>query len=721
MQGLKLFSNSNKFPRNEAKAIRKILPLVLLALILCPPRVKAVETHDAARFPVGFEGQQALTEPSLRQAANAEISRFYQHDHRRADADDAAFQMEQLYRCSGFAFAAVHYRYATVLGKPGLLFTIVEGPVVKLEAIRLRGNSTYAESMLQPFYPGQHKGPLGFGRIVFNRSVIDSGASALRDFYLSEGFLEVKLDPPQYDFSPDQRRVIVTQVIHEGIHYVIRGVEYAGDLLAKLSPDMSGIKHDFIGKPYYRRQALALSDQLLQLYGDKGYVDATVTVDAKLNSATGQAVLYACILSGLPITLTRVDVIGNTVTQSSFIISRLPLIPGQPLRLSQKSQGFSNLYATGLFSKVDLSLEKTANPREKILQVMVDELPFKEFYVEAGYGSYEWFRLLAGFKEKNVFGTGRIFRTEAGASFKGEDALVGLTDPWFLNTEITGDLSVFYHRRKEPEAISQDYGSTVLFTKKFFEHGFLSLGYTLLSTHLLDVQADVDLKGAATDYPTGAIILQTYFDTRNNVLYPSAGQKVSFSSEFSNPDFGGQMAYSRFTFGAQGYLAVTGSSVLALRYDTGLIIPGEGLDAIPLNLRFYNGGGNSVRSFQEHALGPVDPQGEHTGGLASNVLNLEWRQHLAGDMGINFFFDTGNVAPNRSREQAGVPLYATRAELIQAVFSDYFTDFRSALGVGLEYLLPIGPARLDFGLNPSPSSARKEALYTIHFSVGMVF
>ncbi|NTV52526.1 MAG: BamA/TamA family outer membrane protein, partial [Candidatus Firestonebacteria bacterium] len=90
-------------------------------------------------------------------------------------------------------------------------------------------------------------------------------------------------------------------------------------------------------------------------------------------------------------------------------------------------------------------------------------------------------------------------------------------------------------------------------------------------------------------------------------------------------------------------------------------------------------------------------------------------------VGVNFFFDSGNVAPNRSRDRVGVPSYDTRSELLAATFSDYFTDFRSALGVGLEYFLPIGPARLDFALNPGASGARKEAPYALHFTIGMVF
>jgi outer membrane protein assembly complex protein YaeT len=716
MRGRKLFSNLN----NPSRTIF-FLTLLALAVFTQPVWAAGPNSETQADFPIGFEGQKAITEPSLKEAAAAELSSFYKNGLRRADADDAAFQMERLYRQSGFAFAKVSYRYAPVLGKPGLLFTLSEGPRVELQTISLTGNSAYAAAVLLPFYEGKHSGFPGLGRMIFNKTEIDSGASGIHDYYLSEGYLEVTLDPPQYEFSPDRSRVTVKQIIHKGVRYLIHDIAYTGDLLEKLQPSLEEIKLEITEKPFYRRQELALKDRILQLYGDEGYADATVTVEASLNSTTGQVSLQARIRSGLLITLTQVEVFGNTVTQTPFILSRLPAKPGQLLRRNQTNQGFSNLYATGLFSKVDLSLEKNGNPRERILQVAVYEVPYKELFFEAGYGSYEWLRILAGFKEKNIFGTGRIFRTEAGASFKGENTLIGLTDPWFLNTEVTGDLSVFYRRREEPEYISQKFGSTAQFSKQLFEHMYLSLGYTLDSTHLFNLQADADLQGIVANYQTGAIILQTYYDTRNNALYPSAGQKTSFSSEFSTPVFGSQITYNRFTFGTQWFLPITASSVLALRYDTGLIVPGEGLDVIPLDRRFYNGGANSVRSFQENEPGPVDPQGGHPGGLANNVVNLEWRQHLAGDVGINLFFDTGNISPNRSREQVGVPIYTTRAELMQAVFSDYFADFRSALGVGLEYFLPIGPARLDFGFNPNPSTTPKEAAYALHFSIGMVF
>jgi outer membrane translocation and assembly module TamA len=42
------------------------------------------------------------------------------------------------------------------------------------------------------------------------------------------------------------------------------------------------------------------------------------------------------------------------------------------------------------------------------------------------------------------------------------------------------------------------------------------------------------------------------------------------------------------------------------------------------------------------------------------------------------------------------------------------------IGIGLRYLLPFGPARLDFAHNPGPSFAAKRD-WAIHFGFGFTF
>jgi outer membrane translocation and assembly module TamA len=51
--------------------------------------------------------------------------------------------------------------------------------------------------------------------------------------------------------------------------------------------------------------------------------------------------------------------------------------------------------------------------------------------------------------------------------------------------------------------------------------------------------------------------------------------------------------------------------------------------------------------------------------------------------------------------------------------SDPWDNFRPAVGVGIRYGLPVGPARLDVGFNPAKRD--DENRYALHFAIGMPF
>ena len=153
-----------------------------------------------------------------------------------------------------------------------------------------------------------------------------------------------------------------------------------------------------------------------------------------------------------------------------------------------------------------------------------------------------------------------------------------------------------------------------------------------------------------------------------------------------------------------------------MRYRTGLIVPGkEDFDDLPLAERFFNGGENTVRSFKQSDLGPQD-NGDPVGGLAYNVINIELRQRLIGNLTGSLFLDLGNVSPDRSLEK-----YDSKSDIMSDTFSEYFENFRPGVGFGLQYQLPVGPARLDFAFNPDRDSDRGEDFFVFHFSVGMAF
>jgi outer membrane protein assembly factor BamA len=224
-----------------------------------------------------------------------------------------------------------------------------------------------------------------------------------------------------------------------------------------------------------------------------------------------------------------------------------------------------------------------------------------------------------------------------------------------------------------------------------------------------------------TDYDYASLKAQATYDSRSDLFFPLRGQRSFISAEYADSFLGSDITLTRLTGGVRFFYSLTNSTVLAMRYRTGLIIPGKDDFIPPIAERFFNGGENTVRSFRQSELGPKDANGEPTGGLANNVINIELRQQLIGNLTGSLFFDYGNVSPNRTREERGKPTYDSRSDIMSDTFNEYFKDFRPGVGFGLQYQLPVGPARIDFAWNPDQDTDRDEDFFVFHFSVGMAF
>ena len=121
--------------------------------------------------------------------------------------------------------------------------------------------------------------------------------------------------------------------------------------------------------------------------------------------------------------------------------------------------------------------------------------------------------------------------------------------------------------------------------------------------------------------------------------------------------------------------------------------------AIPIDERFFIGGSTTVRSFAERDLGPHDPRGNSIGGEYYTIFNLEYTFPIYGELLGAVFVDAGNLLTDARQPS--------------------LNDMRYAIGLGLRYNLPIGPVRLDYGINPSPGE--NEDFGAFHFSFGFAF
>ena len=98
-------------------------------------------------------------------------------------------------------------------------------------------------------------------------------------------------------------------------------------------------------------------------------------------------------------------------------------------------------------------------------------------------------------------------------------------------------------------------------------------------------------------------------------------------------------------------------------------------------------------------FGPHDRGGFPIGGEFYTIFNVEYTFPIFGELQGAIFTDAGNLLPDADNPG--------------------FNDMRYAIGAGLRYKLPIGPIRLDYGVNPDPKP--REDFGAFHFSFGFAF
>jgi outer membrane protein insertion porin family len=677
------------------------------------------ETKNENSYKILFKGNAVMSETALRRAAAAELEAFEKEGHRPADIDDAAFQMQIAYRKGGYAFAAVDYQIVTKEGVTTITFLISEGPRVIIRSIIPVGNKAFDDDVLKAYFEKDRAGFLHLGKLLFVRSDVEAAVDEIHERYIMHGYLDAAVEDPHLQFNADRSRVDITVRITEGVRYAVHRIDFRGDVLSAVQGDLDKLRRELIGEPYFNRQKLILQAGILEIYGNTGYPEATVEIERRSTGEPGQVVLDAFIHSGLQITIAAVEIRGNQRTHSDFIRNRIKLKPGDRYDLALQKESFRDLYRTGIFSKVDFELEKTDDPAKRVLVVKVEETLAKEVFFEPGWGSYEKLRLRVGFQEKNLFGTGRVFRTQATGSLKAQTLSSNLSDPFFLNTDIKADLTAFYNHRQEPSFTRRDIGITFALSRNLAENLLSSAEYMIRTTDITGVDRFEEKSEGTYDY--ASLKGQVTYDTRNDIFFPTTGQRMFAAAEQADTLLGSGINLTRLTAGARIFFHLAKNSVLGARYSAGLLLPGPGEVTLPVSERFFNGGENTVRSFKEAELGPKDPSGDPTGGYGFNVFNLELRQRLIGNLIGTVFFDYGNIAPNRSREDLGLPPYDSRSEVVSDTLDDFFRDFRPGVGFGLQYLLPVGPARFDFAFNPDRKSERDEDFFVFHFSVGTAF
>ncbi len=164
-------------------------------------------------------------------------------------------------------------------------------------------------------------------------------------------------------------------------------------------------------------------------------------------------------------------------------------------------------------------------------------------------------------------------------------------------------------------------------------------------------------------------------DRSDSVLNPTRGWKVNLDVQPTVVTGESNLAFVRTLGQASGYLPLDhkANTVLAARVRLGSILAASVPD-VPAPLRFFSGGGGSVRGYTYQGIGPRFPNGAPDGGAGLFETSLELRRNLVGPWGVAAFLEGGSISRDPAPD---------------------FTHTEWAAGVGVRYRLGFAPLRAD--------------------------
>jgi translocation and assembly module TamA len=241
-----------------------------------------------------------------------------------------------------------------------------------------------------------------------------------------------------------------------------------------------------------------------------------------------------------------------------------------------------------------------------------------------------------------------------------------------------------------------DTGATL--ERKLARHwrGGLGVGFTLTET-------DDELSGNS-QYGLLSFPGFVEYDSRRNVLDPKRGifANVTVTPYTETFGDGGQFLKTQGTFqtyiSAPKRVSIPLSPTLALKVAGGTITGGDGQD-VPADIRFYAGGGGSVRGYGYQTLGPR-VNNVVVGGSSFVAGSAEARLRFTEEFGGVVFMDAGNAFTDTAPDE--------QAKLYTSV------------GIGARYFTSIGPIRADLAI-PMNGKDIGAAGYALYISIGQSF
>ena len=598
-----------------------------------------------------------------------------------------------------------------------------------------------------------------FGR---SEGYLDAGqlqadALRLRAFYYERGYRQAEVAPEVVPGEEaDEVRVVFR--ITEGPPVRVARVEVAGapeGIPLRSLPLRVGERFDLLVRE-------AARDTLLGRLRNHGYPRAQVLLGSRIpaDSPLSATVTYDVVPGGHA-RIGAIEIIGTEESSPELIRRMLAFEEGDVYDRSAILESQRNLYGLQIYRHAEIRTDLEAQPDSVVpVTIQVAEGPMRRVRVGGGVNTVECVNVEGRWTSRNFMGDGRRLevRGRVGNLLVPEceqyldrlwtlddayEQVTGLasadfTQPWFFGPRNSIGAGLFVERRSLPEVFVRSAVGGYVSVGRRVGGGTLTLGFRPELTELR-TEGDLffcvsfiacayeDIQVLRDPHWLSPLTLSYARERTDDIFTPSSGYVLRADLEHAADYTGSDFAYTRLLAEGSTYAGRQGGVVLATRVRAGIGWPAEdpGTGILRLNpqKRFFAGGANSVRGFSPFRRGPtvltVDAvewladmdAGEGAGCSVAAINDRSCSPSPLGSRpGAFEVRPAGGEVLLEGNIELRFPLPLGGGKLRGAAFLDAgqvwatagvfdLSEVAATPGVGLRYLSPVGPIRVDAGFN----------------------
>jgi outer membrane protein insertion porin family len=597
---------------------------------------------------------------------------------------------------------------------------------IQVKSLTFNGVKQVEASALKDALATKAGSKLPWGRKeYFDRQAFEADLMRITAFYRDRGFPDARVRSFDVKLNDAQDAVSIVVDISEGEPITVASIDLTGfDVLT--DAQRRGLRSSLplkTGQPLDRQLAVATRERALNVLKDAGYPYATVAMHPEDAGPRKEAIH----LEATPGTLAhfgQIDIRGESSVGEDVIRRELTFKSGDKYTRADLRESQQKLYGLELFQFVNIeSLEdKDFQMAVVPVRVTVGESKHQKVTTGLGYGSEEKARAQLRWDHVNFLGGARQLGFEGRWSSLDRGIRTDFTEPYLLSPKLSLRFEGQAWQAAEPAYSQNTVGGRAIVKHQNSAQTFWTVSLideyehsTISNDALSDfsvrnnlIALGLDPRTGSTTGTLGAVAFEISRNTSNNLLDPRDGYMATAHVEDAGRLLWGTYRYFLATAEGRAYLPIGRTLVWANRVNVGAIDPaGNDSFNVPFHKRFFLGGASSVRGWGRFELSPLSTFGFPIGGLSMFEGSTEARVPLRGKLGAVAFLDFGNVDLDAWRFDLG--------------------NLRYAVGPGLRYLTPVGPARVDIGyqLNPEPgllvNGKPETRRWRLHFSIGQAF